>query len=705
MLDPTLASIATPQVTQASTSPTTSVYAPLDLGIAHLCSSKHLQTINIFCSAAAASLFGLRLSHSRQSARRRGRGGTVIASGLGGFKTPLAIASEALDEGAFAKAAATLSETSYCSRSPDALRLRTLVYLRMGAFDAALLNAQSWRLGAEERWEEIAARLAETTALLGLDRIEDANSVLLVLEAPISCALSAALERLQRAAHLLQAWRAPGQREECLRQAYFGQLANEGFELPSPIGDPRIEQAAWHISASICLLPDWVGPVRVALLPNGQRGMVVTEDVPCGTLLMTSHPAVFQGELGMPRVPDDISIRKLGRLASVLGMDCMSHLVTNQICEVASALSRASPSANAALTALSDGQRVPDMDLDEVAASLMRKSGNRLAKQLTQKEVTRRVTANAFFLGRGAFGLWWLPQMMNHSCCPTANYTILAPHRGSTASVQDGGIMIVRAAVDMRKGDEVTHNYWQGTMDYNSRREIMANQGTSGFACSCRRCNVEKDLQVANTPVGKALAEVHEAEISLEEEGTNEAASRLTQAITALDSTLSSTVGDNAEVHAWTFASCMKALERARGLTSNDESVSRWQWQYWLQERIVQAWQAVRPLSLGHLAALQRLAEQAARRTGETSDTSELETLRNWLRRRYGNLDDQELQMLLHTALKGQLPNDFGTDWQTAGWSFLVGADKQDFSVEAELATIERAAHPAVVSYACGQSR
>ncbi|KAG2494481.1 hypothetical protein HYH03_007250 [Edaphochlamys debaryana] len=98
---------------------------------------------------------------------------------------------------------------------------------------------------------------------------------------------------------------------------------------------------------------------------------------------------------------------------------------------------------------------------------------------------------------RGHVGLWPEPAFAPHSCCPSATaYTL-------------GDRLIVRAAVDMPQGAEVSLN-WVGSLLAAPLAQRSAElQAQYGFRCGCARCRAEERYE--GTPLGSLLSEAHAA--------------------------------------------------------------------------------------------------------------------------------------------------------------------------------------------------
>lgn len=76
-------------------------------------------------------------------------------------------------------------------------------------------------------------------------------------------------------------------------------------------------------------------------------------------------------------------------------------------------------------------------------------------------------------------GIWLHASYMNHSCLPNTTRAFI------------GDMMIVRAARDMKAGEEILTSYQPATTAFPKRKEKL---GLWGFKCDCPLCQLEKKL-------------------------------------------------------------------------------------------------------------------------------------------------------------------------------------------------------------------
>ncbi|KAI5076312.1 hypothetical protein GOP47_0008377 [Adiantum capillus-veneris] len=93
--------------------------------------------------------------------------------------------------------------------------------------------------------------------------------------------------------------------------------------------------------------------------------------------------------------------------------------------------------------------------------------------------------------------LYLLPSLINHSC-----------HRNASRLIV-GGAMIIHAATDIRKGEEITITY-VSTVAPLQRRQKSSLSMKFGFTCKCKRCRVEESLQNSLRDVSELYCDLHD---------------------------------------------------------------------------------------------------------------------------------------------------------------------------------------------------
>ena len=84
----------------------------------------------------------------------------------------------------------------------------------------------------------------------------------------------------------------------------------------------------------------------------------------------------------------------------------------------------------------------------------------------------------------GVRGLYQIASIPNHDCIANTNHQF--------ASLQDGFRMIVKAARDIKKGEEITHSYVEAQEPFLTRQEVL-HKGKF-FHCQCSRCHDPTEL-------------------------------------------------------------------------------------------------------------------------------------------------------------------------------------------------------------------
>lgn len=239
---------------------------------------------------------------------------------------------------------------------------------------------------------------------------------------------------------------------------------------------------AWR-EAPLC--PDYVGPIVVSRTPDGRgRGLFATEDVRAGTLLLISNPMAISYD-------DPHRILLLAKLIASAQKD--PHF----LCKIYS-LAHAQSSQN--------HMAVPSMDF-LTSKSSYDVSHEEAAPPVNPARIMDIVMLNSF---EGEFtnadqdssktsfcGLWLIPSLINHSC-----------HRNASRLIV-GGAMILHAAADICKGEEVTITYVD-TLAPLALRQKASLAMKFGFSCNCKRCIVEKSLECSLHDVSNKFSDLHD---------------------------------------------------------------------------------------------------------------------------------------------------------------------------------------------------
>ncbi|OLQ11868.1 N-lysine methyltransferase SMYD2 [Symbiodinium microadriaticum] len=341
----------------------------------------------------------------------------------------------------------------------QALRLRLLARLQLRAFDGAradaraLSRAASLRVrGGAERWRDYLAlaHLAEAAAEVGLGSYEAAQEPTprCSLKLPRSFSEKGPEYQAARSQHLAApssypgtsqlaaAWRRVGRQAEC-----FQRLSEGGFSDMS----------------TVYFVEDDAGG---GLDEEGVAGVAAEVE-----------EAAWHVAVSLPAFPD-------------------------YVCEDLKALSAtlaASGKARRGVGLLSTGEVQPPVGRD-VLQGLSSAEAESPKRPLGAEQLFGVLKTNAFSCASEGWGLWVSIAFVNHACCPNAQYVITEKEEGSASSARGGGLMLLRAAKDLSKGDEVTFEYFgtaHAVRSYPGRQAVSQNHGALGFTCNCPRCAFE----------------------------------------------------------------------------------------------------------------------------------------------------------------------------------------------------------------------
>jgi len=344
--------------------------------------------------------------------------------------------------------------TSLLARVPDdteVWRALTLSRLRLHLWDSALQAARRWI--AFDPYA-VPPRNAEAIALAGCREFGEARARFQQLASEIE-AMDADLAKDMREA----VWRI----DELWR--------------PSEVG--KCELSARPITVITGARPphfylpnfaDSLGPLKVLYSEHDEPGggqshlrkLVVTEDVSAGDPLLVQNPLVFglvEIDGHLERLSDALvtAATTSPRAAALVGL-----LADDGELE----------EGNAVVATVADaGATRPEGPWSKGAADMDR-----------HLDVCKRIVERSMlFTGQSYVGVWTLPGMARHSCCPSANCTYF------------GDTCVARAARDLRAGDEVTFSFWDVLEPLEARRQA-ATEKCGGFWCGCPRCQAEDAL-------------------------------------------------------------------------------------------------------------------------------------------------------------------------------------------------------------------
>ena len=333
------------------------------------------------------------------------------------------------------------------SDSQDALSLanRAECYLRARQFTLALRDADAARAADPSKPKALYKR---AMALNGLGRYPDAVKTLKELLAvePEDAAATNALAEC----------------EMLTRQAFLGD-----YDMPALLFG--------RLAMSFRRCADYVGPVAVARVPGKGRGVVVTKDVKAGDLLCVSSPLAVA------------PLRAGAEMALVQGL------------VAAAARAPADMKLVAALPASSDASAddasAPLPDLALFRRHLSRGDESFPDPAPSQETFARHCAAvvkTAAVRNAGSVGVYALPAFINHGCAPNACKVVI------------GHTVFLRAARDMREGEEVLMKYFEVTAPEPERAAQAKRFGIE--KCACRRCETEREGEAEAAAASAAAA-------------------------------------------------------------------------------------------------------------------------------------------------------------------------------------------------------
>ncbi|KAH7281496.1 hypothetical protein KP509_36G050700 [Ceratopteris richardii] len=228
---------------------------------------------------------------------------------------------------------------------------------------------------------------------------------------------------------------------------------------------------------------DYIGPVKVARTPDGRgRRLFATQDVRAGTLLLISNPMAMSYD-------DPHRVLLLMRLVAhaqddplfLKQMYCLAHTQSSQ-----------------------DEMEVPSMDF--LASPPRSPSDYGTDVHVDPSRIMDIIMLNSF---EGEFkddnqesktwfcGLYLIASLINHSCHRNASRLIVR------------GTMILHAATDIQKGEEITITYISTVAPLELRHKSSLAM-KFGFKCKCKGCIVEDSLRHSLSDVSEMYCNLHD---------------------------------------------------------------------------------------------------------------------------------------------------------------------------------------------------
>ncbi|KAF2072513.1 hypothetical protein CYY_006180 [Polysphondylium violaceum] len=212
---------------------------------------------------------------------------------------------------------------------------------------------------------------------------------------------------------------------------------------------------------------EYIGPLEIKRIPGKGRGLVVTKDIPAGTLLIASKGVGILDEK-----VDNIDFLKTyvgdGKVLTLASLDIVSK-VKNNI--------RTNPHLCHQLSKLYAGKEFPNKgktSIDDFKSTIETVFSNKPAPSVEQ--IKRIVQLNSFKL-KTKCGVWLLPSLINHSCLPNSTRFCI------------GETLFITATRNLKQGEEVLMSYVP-LLDFNFLKRIFA-FSKYDFVCDCQLCQLE----------------------------------------------------------------------------------------------------------------------------------------------------------------------------------------------------------------------
>ncbi|QCD82535.1 uncharacterized protein LOC114176992 [Vigna unguiculata] len=240
-------------------------------------------------------------------------------------------------------------------------------------------------------------------------------------------------------------------------------------------------------------LAEHIGAVEIRRSEISGRGLFATKNIDAGSLILVTKAIVMERSIIMGGVQD-------------LSEDAQLAMWKNFIDKVSEYVGKC-PRTRGLINRLSSGENeeqleVPDVGLFrpesvekdgevEVVVDMVKLVGILDVNSLTEDAVS----ANVLRRGNDCYGvgLWLLPSLINHSCCPNAR------------RLHVGDYLVVHASKDLKAGEEVTFAYFDPLCGLSKRKEMSVNWG---IHCKCKRCRFEGEVL--------SKEEIREIEIGVE---------------------------------------------------------------------------------------------------------------------------------------------------------------------------------------------
>ncbi|KAL9117425.1 MAG: hypothetical protein Q9187_006039 [Circinaria calcarea] len=268
---------------------------------------------------------------------------------------------------------------------------------------------------------------------------------------------------------------------------------------------------------------DFKGPIETRQSEERGRGLFLTRDVKAGELLLCekAFSAIFEDPKSYPKLfTDEYAAEKL-RLSEEAKISLTDDIVTKLF---------HNPSLSSGFLDLHRGGYPlgpsPSKDVGPIVDTFL--VGSILPYNCFGFHITTLGRFQEWFsldpLQRShgtCVGIWKTASLVNHSCIPNAS------------RAHFGDIIVVRAARDIAKGEELTFSYFPATLEYAQRQEHAGDYWKGG--CSCKFCVAETATPKRQIGLREMLLEeMHSIFAAFEASDPDEALTeRLYRAVTA----------------------------------------------------------------------------------------------------------------------------------------------------------------------------
>ncbi|KAI1698325.1 SET domain-containing protein [Ditylenchus destructor] len=295
-----------------------------------------------------------------------------------------------------------------------------------------------------------------------------------------------ALFRLGVAAYGMREWEKSVQHFRALREKFSGNKAAKDDLAKAQVrlqefqtGNYNFDQLFQQVfkeKKRFLDVADYNGPIEISEIAHKGKGIIASRDIKKGTLLMVSKAFSMIYDEDHPGI-DLLSTNLITKIAD---MKCSALNVIGTVQTLLRNPQRADE-----LYGLHTGKNFEEtgevpkgvIDVGRIE-SICSMNGFEPENVFETADDSQTDDANTKFRFRKPAGLWTTPSYFNHSCIGNSHRTFY------------GDIMVIHAICDLRKGEEITHNYVSPTIPYKERLEALQRYG---FKCDCELCESERN--------------------------------------------------------------------------------------------------------------------------------------------------------------------------------------------------------------------